>query len=369
MTRQARVVNMATPSAHPEGDGWYRISNQAAGAGQPLEVELYDQIGFWGIRAADLLRELKAADDGLRPIEVGINSIGGDVFDGLAIHNAFRRYGERVTVRIDGVAASIASVIAVGAHRVVMPANAMMMIHNPGIEYASGEADDLRTLADMMDKAKASLIAAYRAKAPSLAEDELSRMMDATTWLTAQEALALGLVDEVTDSVKLTASAGQRASIGRMRNAPAALLAALQGETPPAPVVPADPAAGGVELVNLLARLCLEAKLPTEAVAAVASASRMANEAEIRRGVEQAVAVRNLCLTAKLPELANSLIASGVSEDAARARLFDKLVINAGEELDNVVPEASPSPVAVNRGPSASQIYAKRQGANNKVSR
>lgn len=369
MTRQARVVNMATPSAHPEGEGWYRISNQAVGAGQSLEVELYDQIGFWGVRASDFLRELKALDDGQRPIEVGINSIGGDVFDGLAIHNAFRRYGERVTVRIDGVAASIASVIAVGAHRVVMPANAMMMIHNPGIDYASGEADDLRTLADMMDKAKASLIAAYRAKAPALAEDELSRMMDATTWLTAQEALALGLVDEVTDSVKLTASAGQRASIGRMPNVPAALLASLKDDaTPQTPVTPPEPAAGGVELVNLLARLCLEAKLPTEAVAAVASASRMANEAEIRRGVEQAVEVRNLCQTAKLPELANSLIASGLSIEAARARLFDKLVAAAGEDLDNVLPEEKSAPVAVNRGPSASQIYAKRQaGANKKA--
>ncbi|MGC0151892.1 head maturation protease, ClpP-related [Chromobacterium vaccinii] len=369
MKRLTRIVNMATPSAHPDGDGWYRISNQAAGAGQALEVELYDQIGLWGIRAADFLRELKAVDDGQRPIVVGVNSIGGDVFDGLAVHNAFRRYGERLTVRIDGVAASIAGVIAVGAHRVEMPANAMMMIHNPGIDYASGEADDLRTLADMMDKAKASLIAAYRAKAPSLTEDELSRMMNETTWLTAQEALALGLVDEVTDSVKLTASAGQRASIGRMRNAPSALLASLKDEAPPqAPAVLPAPPTDAVELVNLLARLCLEAKLPTEAVAAVASASRMANEADIRRGVEQAVAVRNLCQTAKLPELANSLIASGLSTEAARARLFDTLVASAGEALDNVVPEASTPPVAVNRGPSASQIYARRQaGANKKA--
>ncbi len=364
-----RIFNGPAPAPAASGS-WYRISNAAnLAADQALEVELYDDIGVWGIRAADFIRDLKAADDGQRPIVIAISSLGGDVFDGLAIHNTLRRLGNRVTARIDSVAASIASIIAVGAHRVVMPANSMMMIHNPWT-FAMGEAEDLRATADMMDKVRGNLVGCYRAKAPALSADELVKMLDDTTWLTAQEALALGLVDEVTDLVPLKASANLRAGLGRLKNAPPALLQALdEPATPPADPAPApapapDPAppaaADPVAMAKLAARLCNEASLPAVAVDSVITVSALASDSAIRSAVAQATEIRDLCKTAKLPDLANSLIASGLDVESARARLFDKMVAGAGEELDNLPPADDPS-TPKNKGPSARDIYASRR--------
>ncbi|RKQ61380.1 ATP-dependent protease ClpP protease subunit [Vogesella indigofera] len=362
-----RIFNGPAPEPAASGN-WYRISNAAnLAADQSLEVELYDDIGVWGIRAADFIRDLKAADDGQRPIVIAISSLGGDVFDGLAIHNTLRRLGNRVTARIDSVAASIASIIAVGAHRVVMPANSMMMIHNPWT-FAMGEAEDLRATADMMDKVRDNLVGCYRAKAPALSADELVKMLDDTTWLTAQEALALGLVDEVTDLVPLKASANLRAGLGRLKNAPPALLQALdEPATPPADPAPApapDPAplaaADPVAMAKLAARLCNEASLPAVAVDSVITVSALASDSAIRSAVAQATEIRDLCKTAKLPDLANSLIASGLDVESARARLFDKMVAGAGEELDNLPPADDPS-TPKNKGPSARDIYASRR--------
>ncbi|OQS32820.1 head maturation protease, ClpP-related [Chromobacterium haemolyticum] len=380
MNRPYRIYNMATPSAHPDGDSWFRIKNAAPAEGataQPLEVELYDGIGNWGIRAADFLRELREADDGQREIHVGINSLGGEVFDGLAIHNFFRRLGNRLTVRVDGVAASIASVIACGAARLVMPDNTMLMIHNPWTQ-AGGEADDLRNMADMMDKSKANLIACYRSKAPGLSEQELSDMMSATTWLSAQEALALGLVDEVLGGVTMQASAGRLASLGRLHNVPAPWLASVSVKdepiepakpavdpepvTDPAPAPqPASDAPAVAALAKLAAQLCNAAGLDGQAVESVMTHTALASEKAVRDGVANMVAVRDLCKVAKLPEMSASLIASGMSADAARARLFDKLVANAGEELDNRLPEEAG--VAPKKGPNPVDVYANRRAA------
>ncbi|WP_199104163.1 head maturation protease, ClpP-related [Aquitalea sp. ASV11] len=351
--------NMAAAASPPAADGsWYRLHNQA---GQPLEITLYDGIGNWGIRASDFLQELKAADDGQRAIIVAINSLGGDVFDGIAIHNALRRLGNRVTVRIDSVAASIASVIAAGGARVVMPANAMLMLHNPWT-VAGGEAEELRQVADMMDKSKASLIACYQAKAPTLDSATLSQMMDDTTWLSAQEALALGLVDEVREQVTLQASASLLAGLARLKNAPAHWLAALH--TPPIDAPPVrqpdpPPAADPRVLARLAARLCAEAGLSASAVDHVLRHSALQDEAAIQGRVQQLLEIRDLCQLAKLPELQDSLMASGLDTQAVRSRLFDRLVQQAGQELDNVPPEPSATPQAT--GPSARNIYARRQ--------
>lgn len=359
MKRPHTLWNMAaTPEAAAADGQWYRLRNQS---GQPLEIELYDGIGNWGIRAADFIRELKAADDGQRDIIVAINSLGGDVFDGIAIHNTLRRLGNRVTVRIDSVAASIASVIAAGGAKVVMPANAMLMLHNPWT-IAGGEAEELRQVADMMDKSKSSLIACYQAKAATLDSATLSRMMDDTTWLNAQEALALGLVDEVREAVPLQASASLLAGLARLKNAPAHWLAAmhtpLTAPPPPAPPEP-PPVADAAELARLASRLCAEAGLPASALDNVVQLSGLRDAAAVQGRVQQLIDIRDLCQLARLPELFDSLTASGLDTEAARARLFDRLVQQAGQELDNVPPETTNPPA--NHGPSARSIYARRQ--------
>lgn len=368
MTRQRVAIFNSAPPAQVLGAGgsWYRVSNAAnLAAGEPLQVDLMDEIGGWGVQASDFLRDLRAADDGQRPVVVNIASIGGDVWQGIAISNALRRMGDRVTACITSVAASIASVVAVGAHRVVMPENAMMMIHNPWAVVA-GEADELREAADLLDKVKAALVATYRAKAPALSEDELAKMLSAETWLTAAEAHAMGLVDEVQPLLPIKASARLYAQCGRFKAAPAALLAALQPAADPAPAPAVDPvedpapAADPIALARLAASLCADKQLPVQAVSTVL-ATGVKSEADIRAGVERAVTIRDLCVTAKLPELALSLLASGLDVEAARARLFDKIVTNAGVDLDNTPPAASTS--APRAGLNVAAVYQKRRDA------
>lgn len=167
------------------------------------EISIHDEIGAWGISAKDFLGQLKNIPAG-RPINLSLHSPGGEVFDGLAIYHALKARGN-VNVRIEGLAGSMASVIAMAGTRIEMPRNAYFMIHNPS-GFAMGESSDMRQLADLLDKLKGSLIAAYRERTKKSDED-LTAMMDAETWLTGEEAVAQGFADELTDAIALSASA------------------------------------------------------------------------------------------------------------------------------------------------------------------
>src|SRR5690348_5034881 len=172
---------------------WYRIANQATEAGV-TEVSIYDSIGDWGIPASDFVRDLAAITS---PIELHINSEGGDVFDGLAIYNAQMRRGN-VTVVVDALAASISSVIAQAGVKRVMARNATMMIHDAST-MGMGNAQDLRTLADLLDKTSDNLASVYAERAGTDVGQWRTAMRN-TTWYTAEEAVAAGLADEVAGS-------------------------------------------------------------------------------------------------------------------------------------------------------------------------
>ncbi len=180
---------------------WFTIRNAADAPA--AEISIHDEIGAWGISAKDFLGQLKNIPAG-RPLNLSLHSPGGEVFDGLAIYHALKSRGN-VNVRIEGLAASMASVIAMAGTRIEMPRNAYFMIHNPS-GFAMGDAGDMRQLADLLDKLKGSLIAAYRERTKKSDED-LTAMMDAETWLTGEEAVAQGFADELTDAVALSASA------------------------------------------------------------------------------------------------------------------------------------------------------------------
>ena len=132
-----RIFNKVPSVQQVEDQHWYKISAAAEGQGDakadatPIEIYIYGEIGGWGITANEFIQDLKAIDDGVSPVVVAFNTIGGDLFDGLAIHNALNRLGERCTARVDALAASAGSVAACGAHRLVMASNAMLMVHNP----------------------------------------------------------------------------------------------------------------------------------------------------------------------------------------------------------------------------------------------
>ncbi|MEQ1638972.1 MAG: ClpP-like prohead protease/major capsid protein fusion protein [Methylococcales bacterium] len=153
------------------------------------DLFLYDSIDKGS--AKTFIDQLNAAKGA---VTVRINSGGGSVFEGLAIFNAIKRHG-KVTVKIDGLAASIASLIAVGGDRVEMANNALLMIHNPWL-YADGDSAALRKQADILDQVKSSMLQAYCGKSGKTT-DEIAAIMDAETWYTADEAKNQKLIDAI----------------------------------------------------------------------------------------------------------------------------------------------------------------------------
>jgi ATP-dependent Clp protease protease subunit len=193
---------------------WFDFRALVGGA----EIVIYDEIGAFGIPAKAFLDELKALGP-LAKLTVRINSPGGSVFDGVAIYNALKRHDARVTVWIDGIAASIASMIAMAGDEVVMPENAMLMLHDPS-GLVIGTASDMRGMADALDKMKAGMVAAYRDKS-GRDDTEIEALMQAETWLSAQEALELGLADRIEQPVRMAA----HFDLSRFRNTPPQLAA------------------------------------------------------------------------------------------------------------------------------------------------
>jgi ATP-dependent protease ClpP protease subunit len=167
-----------------------------------MKLKLYGTIGAsllgGSVSAADLVEELDARPD--EAVALYINSGGGDVFEGVAIYNALRRHNGRVTVYVDGLAASAASLVAMAGDEVVMPANTMMMVHNPWT-FAIGDADELRKSADILDKMRDALVSAYRAKT-GLGDDDLKALLADETWLTAQEAVAWKFADRIEEPLE-----------------------------------------------------------------------------------------------------------------------------------------------------------------------
>lgn len=155
--------------------------------------------------AAGFRDALKSLGD-VKNINLHINSPGGSVFEGIAIYNMLKQNPAHVNVYVDGLAASIASVIAMSGDAIFMPSNAMMMIHNPWT-MAVGNAEELRKQADGLDQITKSSVQTYLAKAgDKLNEDKLKELMDNETWLTAQEAVDYGLADEVLSANQAAAS-------------------------------------------------------------------------------------------------------------------------------------------------------------------
>ncbi|MCF3101432.1 Clp protease ClpP [Streptomyces roseoverticillatus] len=169
---------------------WYRIKNLADGA---TEIAIYDEIGYWGVTASDFIAELKTVNSS--EITLRLNSPGGEVFDGIAIMNALRSHSARVTTHVDGIAASIASVIAMAGDRIVMQPHSQMMIHD-GSGLCIGNAADMREMADLLDKQSDNIAAIYAERAGGTVKQWRTKML-AETWYSAQEAVEAGLADEV----------------------------------------------------------------------------------------------------------------------------------------------------------------------------
>lgn len=169
------------------------------------------------VTAADFQRQLASLGD-IKKLDIYINSAGGNVFEGQAIYSILRRHPAVKNVYIDGLAASIASVIAMAGDTVSMPKNAMMMVHHP---FASviGNASDMRKMAEDLDKVSQTIISAYMAKV-SISEEELKKLLDAETWMTADEALSYGFADEVTEALSQIAARADEQILANYKHMP-----------------------------------------------------------------------------------------------------------------------------------------------------
>ncbi|MDR3431050.1 MAG: Clp protease ClpP [Rouxiella aceris] len=173
-----------------------------ASSEKTADIFIYDEIGGWGVSARQFASSMNALGD-INHINLHIHSPGGDVFDGIAIYNLLNSHTASKTVYIDGLAASMASVIAMVGNPIIMPENAMMMIHKPwGI--TGGDANDMRDYADLLDKVEAVLIPSY-AKKTGKTSDELALMLGEETWMTAQECLEQGFADQISTAVQAMA--------------------------------------------------------------------------------------------------------------------------------------------------------------------
>jgi len=183
---------------------WYEIKNKK----DKSEIWIYEEIGedFWtggGITAKSFQRELSEIKAG--QIDLHINSPGGLVFDGITIYNLLKQHPANVTTYIDGLAASIASVIALAGDSVIMAENALFMIHKAS-GLVMGNSDDMRDFAEKLDKVNTSIATTYISKTGK-DESEINDLMAAETWMTAAEALDYGFVDSISGEADMAACA------------------------------------------------------------------------------------------------------------------------------------------------------------------
>jgi ATP-dependent protease ClpP protease subunit len=301
---------------------WYTIRALAESA----EVTIYDEIGAFGVSAKAFLDAIGALPDEQR-ITLRINSPGGWVFDAVAIHNALRRHPAGVSVWIDGIAASAASYVAMAGDEVLMPANAFLMIHDPS-GMVLGTADDMRAMAEALEKIKTSLVAGYAAKSGGT-EADIAELMRRETWFDAEEAVALGFVDRVAEPVRIAA----RFDIGRFRNAPPQLVQEIERAEPiedepaveneaeedDAEVAPADPKPDNNDAAN-----------PSDPPPPVPHPSAAAIRSE---AMTQARAVVDLCTLAGLPQMASRFLADATPLEEVRAALLAARA-DTGAEID-----------------------------------
>lgn len=178
------------------------------------------------VTAKSFKDDLDALGD-IDTLNIYINSAGGSVFQGQAIYSILKRHKAHKNVYIDGIAASIASVIAMAGDAIFMPKNAMVMIHRPWT-IAIGNVDDMLAAAEALEKIGIAIKATYMERFKE-SEDKLQELLDAETWLTADECLEYGLCDEVTGEKQIAASLNSEV-LSKYRNVPDFLKSAVGGD-------------------------------------------------------------------------------------------------------------------------------------------
>jgi ATP-dependent Clp endopeptidase proteolytic subunit ClpP len=270
------------------------------------KVMLYGAVGAWydEMDAKSVVSKLNALADE-EDIEVRINSAGGSVFDGMAIYNTLRARKGAVRVHVDGLAASIASVIAMAGDEIVMGPGSMMMIHNPW-NVTIGDAEDHRESAELLDKVRDSIAVAYEQKT-GMARKELVDLMDAETWFTAEEAVGFGFANSIGEE-QIAAMAMSRHDLSAFINVPGELRAMAKGE----------------------AQMSKQAQEPTQVAVAETVAAEVVDvdgiKAEaVKMERERTMAIRSAVAKAGLGgEFADELVNGGWTVQEAQAMIIDQ---------------------------------------------
>jgi ATP-dependent Clp protease protease subunit len=177
---------------------WFEIKAESS---KVVDVYIFDEVGTFGVNAQSFIEEIKAHKG--QPMNLHLNCVGGDVFEGMAIYNVIKKRKAKTTVYIEGIAASMGSVIALAADKVIMAENSLFMIHN-AFGGAMGEAKEMRKTAAVLDKISNEIADIYTKKT-NLPFGKIKEMMDEETWLNADEAFELGFVDSISDAINVAA--------------------------------------------------------------------------------------------------------------------------------------------------------------------
>lgn len=331
---------------------WFKVLAKAAD--QPAEISIYDEIGMWGVTAKDFIDSLRGIES--KAITVSINSPGGSVFDALAIYNALRMHDAEITVKVMGVAASAASLVAMAGDVIEMPENTFMMIHNP-LTFAYGNSAELRDMAELLDKIGSSLTATYVARTGQ-PEADVQALLDAETWLTATEAVAKGFATVMLPALKVEAAF----DIERL---PTDIRAVFEAASKPAPeVVPQ--ATRAAQIVAVAAAAGFER-----------FAAAWATDASVTPGpvldavIAEAREVTDLCASAGHPAEADALIEARKPMAAVFAHVTDlRAKADEGRHTDSAphVKAASTTPTRAGLPPVTTRgIYANRNSTQRSI--
>lgn len=319
---------------------WYHIQNEADNPAV-VDIQIVDFIGDWidnyygfGVTAKAFIDQLAKLPAAVQTIRVHINSPGGDVFSAVNIANALRDQqttkNRTVETIVDGIAASAASIIMMAGNVVRIADNGMVMIHNPW-SIAIGEAKDMRKAADTLDAIRNTIVATYQWHS-ELTPAELTAMMDAETWMDADDAIVFGFATEKVEGLKAAASLDPSA-LAKMtipEKFKAKVAAMLKKETAVASASEILTAVDAAGLDAAFAKSLVDAGLSLEAVTArIATATTERTQARSR-----ATEITALCKTAKLPELADGYIKGGMTAADVRAQLTVLAAKLDGLEID-----------------------------------
>lgn len=275
------------------------------------ELLIYDVIDpYWGISAKQIADDLKAAKDA-KTIRVRINSPGGSIIEGTAIHNLLRRHSGKKIVTVDGMAASMASVVAMAGDEIEMGEGSYIMIHNP-LGFVYGTAEDMQDYADLLSKMKDQLIGIY-AKRTGQSPEDLSAMMDAETWMTPAEAIDKGFADWQTKGLAVAAQFdlsrfGRVPAVYSLRNQGATKMADTNETPKPATLAELKAACVGADPAFLVAQMELAATAAQASVAWSAEQIKRAKaDADAARAEAAAAKAEVEAMKAKTPTPAGAL--------------------------------------------------------------